>query len=749
MPPETDLNAERLRRLAAVMKVEREITGQARWAYMQLLAMIRRDVLDGASPRAITAAIPDTTRNRNQINAAWLALLAPVRRTIAALFRTRFLSTGARRKSIQAAQAAYLASIDGHLEGVPNEVYKDLERIASEGIRQGWSEQRIRQAMRAELTPGHPEYTARLDSVSARIGRTEAIAAFNAGEQAGWVEESAESGIRLTKRWLSSHDTKVRETHAIADGQVVAADQHFFVGGERAMYPGDPALSPAESVNCRCTALYSRVPTTNTANIPLVAGADMPKLLTTDRTLPPLKFATSTTTERAPAEAPTQMLALPNGWSGVIAGLDIETGDGRYLATPEGGVRTREYPLSLTLGHVGDGDAPVIGSVDRVWVGDGVLYAEGKIDLGGAAGGEFARQLTEGYINTVSIDPDQVVGELQMRDPEGNSITAEEAQAIYDENEGMLPDGYREILVFTDWRLAGLAVVPIPAYTEARIEGVRDYVASGPQSGDAVIATIGGQIFTKAFFEAEATGPTKLTVTDDGHVFGHVREYGTCYQYGGGQGNGGYCMEPPLSACGYAKFHAHSARLDDGSIIDVGALTFGEGHESRGGLMASRRHYDDVATMAAKVVASEDEWGVWITGEVLDAHRENALDLLLSPLSGHWEPDADNDGHLEMLAAHVVVTPGYNVRRVVASFGDDRQATSIVVTSVPSARPEPIAASGGIIVSGSGLDVDPVTISLTRKPLGLRDLARAQAAMKTIGIDPASRLERALARLGR
>jgi hypothetical protein len=122
------------------------------------------------------------------------------------------------------------------------------------------------------------------------------------------------------------------------------------------------------------------------------------------------------------------------------------------------------------------------------------------------------------------------------------------------------------------------------------------------------------------------------------------------------------------------------AKMDDGSIIAVGSLTFGDGHVSRGGLEASRKHYDDVSTVAAKVVAGRDQWGDWISGEVLDAYREKAYDLLLYPLSGHWEPDADNRNHLEMLAAHVVVTPGYSVPRIVASFDADENVTSIILT---------------------------------------------------------------------
>lgn len=425
--------------------------------------------------------------------------------------------------------------------------------------------------------------------------------------------------------------------------------------------------------------------------------------------------------------------SLPNGWMGVIAGLDILTGDDRYLATPQGGVRTREYPLSLTLGHVGGEEVPVIGSVDRVWVANGLLYGQGKLDLGGEAGAEFARQLTEGYVNTVSIHPDEVTAELQLIDPSGNVVKGEDAQALIEANDYNIPEGYTQRLAFIDWRLAGLAVVPIPAYTEARIDGIYNYTPTGPQAGDALVASvaIGGQVFHSEFFTYAATGPTKMTVTDDGHIYGHVRFHGTCYQYGQGRGNGGYCVEPPMSACGYAKFHAHSAKLDDGTTIDVGALTFGDGHESRGGLIASRAHYDDVAYVAAKVVASDDEWGVFITGEVVDEFRDKAYDLLLSPLSGHWEPDADNDGYLEMLAAHIVVTPGYNVRRIVATFNAEREATSVIVTrpaiKSPDSTPAP---SGRALVAAA-----------------IRDHRRAAILARRAGVDPKSRTERALARI--
>jgi hypothetical protein len=709
-----NLEAERLRRLAVIVAAEREITTATRSAYAELLRLIAADVLDGKAP--IVAALPETNRNRNQVNVAWLLLLARVRKPILKLFRSRFLSSGA--TNLATAEAAYIAAITMHLKAVPTEVYTELDKIVANGVRAGLSEAEIKDSLARELQPGHPEYEARLDRVSNRVGRSQGPAAFNAGEDAGWRNVAATQGSKLTKTWLTAGDSRVRLWHVEAEGQTVAADQHFEVGGEQAMYPGDPSLSPENSVGCRCTAVYS-------TNAIIASGGP----------------------------AVTNQI-LPDGWRGPVAALDCETGDKRILMTPPDGLKTRAYPLSLTLGHVGEEQVPIIGSIDRVWAENGEMYGEGKLDLGGEAGAEFARQLVEGYTNSVSIHPADVTAEIQMVLADGTVLVGQDAQDAYDEAGGM-PEGSHDRMAMTNWVLAGLAAVPIPAYTQARIEPVFDYVPSEPSKTDAkvvlqegVVASVGGQVFHRAFFEAKATGPTKLTVTDDGHVYGHIREYGTCYQYGSGQGDGGYCVEPPLSACNYAKFHAHSAKLDDGSIIDVGALTFGEGHESRGGLLASRRHYDDVATMAAKVVASEDEWGVFITGEVLDAYRDTAYDLLLSPLSGHWEPDADNKNHLEMLAVHIVVTPGYSVGRIVASFDEGTEPSAIVVTTYPSQKG---SAFGTLMTSGQRANTSRRTSPSTRALVAaaMADHARAAKLAKRAGVDPASRVERMMERIGR
>jgi len=93
------------------------------------------------------------------------------------------------------------------------------------------------------LIPGMSGYRAGM------IARTEVHGAANYGS----VSAAAETGLRLRKEWISAEDERTRESHAAANGQIVAQDDAFDVGGEALMYPGDPGGSAAEVINCRCT----------------------------------------------------------------------------------------------------------------------------------------------------------------------------------------------------------------------------------------------------------------------------------------------------------------------------------------------------------------------------------------------------------------------------------------------------------------------------------------------------------------
>ena len=92
------------------------------------------------------------------------------------------------------------------------------------------------------------------DSRAQRIARSEAMGALNAAAnaQAEWL--GPEHVAR--KEWLSLHDDRVRDTHRLADGQVVPLGQPFFVGQTLMQHPGDPTAPASETANCRCSCAF-------------------------------------------------------------------------------------------------------------------------------------------------------------------------------------------------------------------------------------------------------------------------------------------------------------------------------------------------------------------------------------------------------------------------------------------------------------------------------------------------------------
>lgn len=82
------------------------------------------------------------------------------------------------------------------------------------------------------------------------IARTETHSAANAAQL--FAAESL-GRQNMKREWIAAEDERTREDHANADGQVVALEQPFEVGGELLMYPGDAGGSPEQIINCRCT----------------------------------------------------------------------------------------------------------------------------------------------------------------------------------------------------------------------------------------------------------------------------------------------------------------------------------------------------------------------------------------------------------------------------------------------------------------------------------------------------------------
>jgi uncharacterized protein with gpF-like domain len=84
---------------------------------------------------------------------------------------------------------------------------------------------------------------------AAMISRTETHGAANYGAQ----EAARETGLVLRKEWVAASGERTRDDHRRADGQIVNMDEAFDVGGEALMFPGDPAGSAEQVINCRCS----------------------------------------------------------------------------------------------------------------------------------------------------------------------------------------------------------------------------------------------------------------------------------------------------------------------------------------------------------------------------------------------------------------------------------------------------------------------------------------------------------------
>lgn len=104
---------------------------------------------------------------------------------------------------------------------------------------------KMKAALRASLRAPRErsQYRAQVE----RIARTETTSMFGYATQAKLAGEGVPG-----KRWVAHHDARTRPSHAAANGQVVAVEEPFLVGGYALMHPGDPSGPVKETASCRC-----------------------------------------------------------------------------------------------------------------------------------------------------------------------------------------------------------------------------------------------------------------------------------------------------------------------------------------------------------------------------------------------------------------------------------------------------------------------------------------------------------------
>lgn len=166
------------------------------------------------------------------------------------------------------------------------------------------------------------------------------------------------------------------------------------------------------------------------------------------------------------------------------------------------------------------------------------------------------------------------------------------------------------------------------------------------------------------FEDPQLSGPTPLTITDDGRIFGHVAAWGTCHI-----GSRGKCIEVPTSASNYAYFNLGAVNTDAG-LVSVGHITMETGHADLSlSATEAMAHYDNTAMVVADVKAGDDVFGIWIAG----ALRENVGEserraIQAAALSGDWRSIG---GSLEMVAALAVNVPGFPIPRTAVTASGD------------------------------------------------------------------------------
>lgn len=385
-------------------------------------------------------------------------------------------------------------------------------------------------------------------------------------------------------------------------------------------------------------------------------------------------FAYSQTPAPVPVED--DAAELPTHWSGVI-GMEGElTGDGRLIedgalewATPA--------PLRFVLEDVGGHEGAVtVGRILSIERGEGgKIEASGDFDLGSDVGREAARLVGSEIMNGISMDLDSIAFEVRVARELYDEVMGESEEAPEESVEGEEPaeveletdeegrvivakmNGDQELMVSTAARIRGATLVSIPAFILAKIFAA----APAAREEGALVASAAPIEPPKAwFFKPEANGPTALTITDDGQVYGHLATWDTCHV--ADPSGAGVCVMAPKNTTGYAYFHTGAVKTAEGSQVPTGPIRFNTSHASmRANAPDAVAHYDNTGLAGADVHAIDGKFGIWVSGALRPSvSAEQIRTLRASPLSGDWRYV---EGRLELVGALAVNLPGFPIPR--------------------------------------------------------------------------------------
>lgn len=145
---------------------------------------------------------------------------------------------------------AQLAMTRNLLVRMPDDVYNAIFAEISTGHALGEDNATIADRIERKILTSGSEWWENRANV---IARTETNRAWNAGVLAAAQYYQPPSGRGWMKVWDTDVDGHERPAHKRAEGQTRSLTDTFQVGGEDLRFPGDPAGSPANVINCRCS----------------------------------------------------------------------------------------------------------------------------------------------------------------------------------------------------------------------------------------------------------------------------------------------------------------------------------------------------------------------------------------------------------------------------------------------------------------------------------------------------------------
>lgn len=367
-------------------------------------------------------------------------------------------------------------------------------------------------------------------------------------------------------------------------------------------------------------------------------------------------------------------------WEGVLAVEGIVTGDGREFAPNALTWADLPVPLRWNIEDSHGGEARTkavnVGRIDKVWRDGNRIMGAGVLDLSDDNGRRAYDKIKGEFLRGVSIDADSISdADVEFVWPE-DANTGAEGDGEDDLFEMLFAQP--EKVIFHGGRIRAATLVDIPAFAEAYIalldeagavvaggqpvgaEAVEAVTVRKPARPRAVTASVTELWRPPAawFSDPKLSLPTPITITDEGRIYGHAAQWGTCHI-----GQEGTCIQPPRED-EHPYYRTGEVVCESGERMAVGQITVGTGHAPLNlGASPAAEHYDNTGAAVADVAVGNDAHGIWIAGSV----RPGADPLKVYELqaagqvSGDWRRIG---GQLRLVGLLAVNVPGFPVPKM-------------------------------------------------------------------------------------